>query len=66
MSFTLGNVLLFFVEYEPADLGTDLALDALEQALYARRDTKGLVHLERPWVLGTFPYATRKSCAKQE
>jgi len=24
MSFTLGNVLLFFVEYEPADLGTPL------------------------------------------
>lgn len=28
----------------PSSLRTDLVLDALEQALYARRDTEGLVH----------------------
>jgi len=30
MSFTLGNVLLFFVEYEPADLGKRDELDILK------------------------------------
>ena len=66
-AFVIDTFARFIVGWQVSrSLKTDLVLDALEQALYARRDTKGLIHLERPWVLGTFPYATRKGCAKQE
>lgn len=64
-AFVIDTFARFIVGWQVSrSLKTDLVLDALEQALYARRDTKGLIHLERLWVLGIFPYATRKGYVK--
>ncbi len=57
VAFVIDTFARFIVGWQVSrSLKTDLVLDALEQALYARRDTKGLVHLERPWV--SIPFHT--------
>jgi transposase InsO family protein len=44
-AFVIDIFARFIVGWQVSrSLKTDLVLDALEQALYARRDTKGLVH----------------------
>ena len=44
-AFVIDTFARFIVGWQVSrSLKTDLVLDALEQALYARRDTKGLVH----------------------
>jgi len=49
----------------PRSLSTDLAFDALKQALYARRDTKLLIHHSDQLLSGIYPYAIRKGYARQ-
>ena len=46
-------------------LRSDLALDALEQALYARPDSERLVHHSATGVCSTCRYATRNVSRKQ-
>lgn len=45
MAFIIDVFARFIVGWQVSrSLHTDLVLDALEQALWARRDTKGLIH----------------------